>query len=173
MGDSSRLTMELGAEAVNNDPARFREVVQLSFTQPYPFNMRLARVAEICCQYKPDLIRPILTEVIEKISTSTTDGVKRSYLKVIHDYTGISGIEDPGRLLDLCFQWFLSPAEAISIRYHALGILLKIREQIPEISPEIVSAIEFILDEHELGKGLTHFCNNTLRKLKTTIAWSN
>lgn len=167
LSDSSRLTMELGAEAVNDDPELFREVVGLSFTQPYPINMRAARVAEICCQYNPGLILPHLPEVIDKMAVSTTDGVKRSYLKVIDDYTGINSLSDPGRLMDLCFEWLLSPAEAVSIRFHALGILLNIRDEIPEITPEIATGLAFIVEEHELSKGMRNICLKTLKKFES------
>lgn len=166
LGDSSRATMEMGALAVGEDPALFREVMDLSFSQPYPVNMRTARVVEICCEENPERILPYLEEVIEKISISTTDGVKRSYLKIIDDYTGIDAIEDPGRLLQICFDWLLSPSEAASIRYHSLGILLKITGRYPELIPELISALSLIIEEGNPSPGLENVCKKSLKMLR-------
>ncbi len=165
LGDSSRATMDLGVLAVDNDPGLFRKVIELSFTQSPPINMRLARVAQLCCEQHPELILPHLNEVIEKISVSKTDGVKRSYLKIINDYTGISCIEDPGLLLQICFDWLMSPSEAIAVRYHSMGILYQICQQIPEIKPELLSVIEFILESDQISPGMRSICLKTRKRL--------
>ena len=166
LGDSGRKTIELGVMAVNDDPELFREVVELSFTQAYPINMRTARVAQLCCESNPSLILPMLDEIIERMSQSKNDGVKRSYLKVIDDYTGIQSIDDPGLLMQTCFDWLMSPSEAISIRYHALGILIRITEKYPELKPELVSMLEFILEQEPVSKGLANFIRKSIIRLK-------
>lgn len=166
LGDSGRATMDLAVEAINGDPLLFREVMELSFTQPYPINMRTARVAQLCCEQDPGLIQPWMDEVIQKISIATTDGVKRSYLKVINDYTGIDGIADPGLLVQTCFDWLISPREAIAIRYHALGILMKTCKKIPELTPELISVLHFILEEGTTSPGLKNYINKSLRSLQ-------
>lgn len=163
--DSGRATMDLGVEAVNNDPVLFREVVELSFSQPYPINMRTARVVQLCCEKNPALILPLLDEVIERMATAKTNGVKRSYLKVINDYTGIKCLNDPGLLLQICFDWLMSPREAIAIRYHCLGILLKISEVIPEIRPELLTVVEFIHEGEPLSPGMLNICNKAIKSL--------
>jgi hypothetical protein len=166
LGDSSRRTIELGVLAVNDDPELFREVVELSFTQPYPANMRTARVAQLCCESNPSLILPVLDEIIERMSQSKNDGVKRSYLKVIDDYTGINDIVDPGLLMQSCFDWLMSPSEAISIRYHALGVLIQIAEKYPEMKSELVSLLGFILEQEPVSKGLANFIRKSMIRLK-------
>jgi hypothetical protein len=161
LGDSGRATADMAVVAVDNDAELFREVIELSFSQPYPINMRTARLAQLCCEKNPSLILPHLNEVIEKISISNNDGVKRSYLKVINDYTGIESIEDPGFLVQTCFDWLMSPRTAIAVRYHCMGILMKVSNKIPELKPELQSVIEFMIEGEELSPGLKSACKKS------------
>ena len=163
--DSGRATADLAVEAIENNPQRFRNLIDLSFTQPYPIGMRTARVVQLYCEKNPEFIIPYLDEIIEKIATNKIDGVNRSYLKVIDDCTGPEVLSEPGPLVQLCFDWLLSPKEAVSIRYHCLGILYKLSIKIPELKPELRSVLEFISEESSTSKGLLNTCRKILQRI--------
>jgi hypothetical protein len=154
LGDSSRITADMAVLAVGNDSRLFKELIDLSFTQPYPTSMRTARVAQLCCESEPEMILPYIDEIIEKIAISKIDGVKRSYLKVINDHLGPEKIKEPGRLVQLCFNWIVSNAESVAVRYHCLGILEKLCRSIPELRSELREVVEMLLEEGSASAGL-------------------
>jgi hypothetical protein len=163
--DSGRATADLAVEAIANNPQRFRNLIDLSFSQPYPIGMRTARVVEIFCEKNPEFIIPFLDEIIEKIASSKIDGVKRSYLKIINDHTGPEVLSEPGPLVHLCFDWLLSPKEAIAVRYHSMGILYKLAVKIPELKPELRTVLEFLMEESGTSAGLMSTCRKILPRL--------
>lgn len=154
LGDSGRFTADLAVDAIGDNPMIFRELIDLSFSQPYPTSMRTARVAQLYCEKNPAMILPYIDEIIEKMGHSKVEGVRRSFLKVINDHLGPEKISDPGLLVQRCFEWLASPSESVSVRYHCLGILGKLCVTIPDLYPELHSVVQFILDEGSASPGL-------------------
>ncbi len=159
--DSGRKTADMAVEAVGNDPGRFAHLLNLSFTTSYPLCMRSARVIQLSCEKNQTLILPYLDEVIMKICSTKEQGVKRSYLKVIADVIDFSLIKDNSGLLQACFDWLISPKEAISVRYYCIAIIEKFCMYEPELKPEFRSSLEFCLDEASSG-----FRNRALKAMK-------
>jgi len=143
--DSSRYTVDVATEAVGSDPARFSEVFDHCFSQPYPVSMRAARVVQFCCERYPDLIYPHLEESFEKMLQSKVEGVKRGFLKIYAENIDLKRFTDPGALVSLCFEWLADPEEAISVRVYALDILYRYSELEPDLLNELASLLESLL----------------------------
>ena len=166
LGDSSRVTADLAVEAVGDSDELLKELIELSFTQPYPVSMRSARVVQLCCEYRPERILPHIDGILHRLTDNRIDGVKRSYLKVINDYLGPEKIEDPGHLVQLCFDWLVSDSESVAVRYHSLGILLKICNGIPDLKPELLSVLEMISEAGTSSKGLNKLLHVSEKQLR-------
>jgi hypothetical protein len=147
LGDSGRRTADLAVEAVGNNPAYFRRLVDISFTEPYPACMRAARVAQLSCEQHPALILPHVEEVITRIEGHKVSGVKRSYLKVISDNFDMAKPEDPGKLVQMCFDWLISPKEDPSIRIYAAEIIYQVTLREPDLKNELVTVLEEVVTE--------------------------
>lgn len=159
--DSGRNTADMAVEAVGNNPEHFAFVLNLCFNEPYPLCMRAARVVQLCCEKNPSLILSYLEEVIEKTVKSEVDGVKRNFLKIITELIDFNLVKDNAMLLQTCFDWLISPKEAIAIRYYCIAIIEKFCKYEPELKPEFRASLEFSMDEASAG-----FRNRAMKALK-------
>jgi hypothetical protein len=163
LGDSGRATANLAVEAVGDNPEYFRRLLDISFTDPYPACMRASRVAQLCCEKKPEFIIPWLDEVIEKIAYTRVSGVKRNYLKVINEFVGPDKLSEPGMLVQLCFEWLSSPGEDTGVRIHCAEILYKVTLFEPDLKQELLLVLELVADEGTVG--FRHICKKIMGKL--------
>lgn len=143
--DSSRLTVDIAAEAVGNDPERFRAVLDMCFERPYPVSMRAARVVQFCCEKFPELIYPYLEESFEKMLKSDVEGVKRGFLKIYAENINLKKFRDPGLLISFCFEWIADPEQPISVRVYAMDFLCKYTEIEPDLNNELAGILESLI----------------------------
>jgi hypothetical protein len=148
---SERIVADLAVEALEKNPGAIRELVDLCFTEEYPMAMRAARALQLYCEKHPAEIYPFLEECTEKVIQSKIDGVKRNFLKIISEFIDIRRIEDPGNLLNACFNWLQDPGEKPATRIHALEIVYKIGKTEPEILNELRASLELIGPESEIS----------------------
>ena len=163
LSDSGRATANSAVGAVQDDPERFRLLMNISFREPYPACMRAARVAQLCCERNPSLIVPYLDEVVAQIAKTPVGGVKRNFLKVVNEFSGPEKIGDPGLLVQLCFDWLMSPKEDAAVRMHCAEILYKLSLKEPGLQPELISVLRFVKDEGSTG--FRNACKKILKKL--------
>ena len=164
LGDSGRGTADLAVEAIGDDAEVFKHLMSLCFSQPYPIGMRLARVVQLYCEKNSDFIVPYLDEIIEKIAVSKIEGVKRSFLKIIADSIDFNLVKDNSTLLQLCFDWLISPKEAVAVRYYSIIICEKFCKYEPDLIPEFKSSLEFCLPDG--SKGFQNRALKVLQKLE-------
>jgi hypothetical protein len=164
LGDSGRATANLAMEAVGDNPVYFRRLLDISFNEPYPACMRASRVAMLCCEKKPEFLYPYLDEVVEKISGTKAGGVKRNFLKVINDFIGPDKLQEPGILVQHCFDWLMSLKEDTAVRILSAEILYKVTLFEPDHKPELISTIEFAMEEGTVG--FKNICGKILRLLR-------
>jgi hypothetical protein len=164
LGDSGRATANLAVEAVGDNPAYFRRLLDISFTEPYPACMRASRVAMLCCEKRPEFLYPYLDEVVEKISMTKVGGVKRNFLKAINEFVGPDKLPEPGILVQLCFDWLMSLKEDTAVRIHSAEILYKVTLFEPDLKPELISTIEFAMEGGTVG--FKNICRRILKRLQ-------
>jgi hypothetical protein len=149
--DSGRNTAEVAVVAIDNNPNYFKHLLDLCFTEPYPISMRASRVIQMFCEKNPEFILPYIEEVIEQVAISKVEGVKRSFLKLIAESIDFNLVKDNSKLLQIAFDWVVSPKEAISVRYYCIFICKKFCDSEPDLIPEFKAMLEFSLTESSAG----------------------
>jgi hypothetical protein len=66
-------------------------------------------------------------------------------------------------LIDICFDWLISPSEAVAAKVFSMEILYKLSQQFPEIKHELIDSIEFGM--HDGKPGYQNFARKLLVKL--------
>jgi hypothetical protein len=149
--DSGRNTAEVAVVAIDNNPENFKYLLDICFSEPYPISMRASRVIQLFCEKKPEFILPYLDQVIEKVSVSKVEGVKRNFLKLITESVDFNLVKNNPKLLQIVFDCIISPNEAISVRYYSIFICEKFCDHEPDLIPEFKTILEFILNESSAG----------------------
>ena len=113
--------------------------------------MRAARVVQLYCGKYPEAIYPFLEEAVEKTIRSKIKGVRHNFLKVFAEFIDIHRINDPGPLLNTCFEWLLNGSLTPAIKIHAMSIIYKLGQDEPALLRELAATIEIIMDESEIS----------------------
>jgi hypothetical protein len=161
--DSGRNTAEAAVVAIGNDPDNFKHLLDICFSEPYPICMRASRVIQMFCEKHPEFILPYLDEVIDHIAQAKVEGVKRNFLKLITESVDFNLLKDNSKLLQMVFDWVVSPKEAISVRYYSIFICKKFCDCEPDLIPEFKAMLEFMLTESSAG--LRSTAKKVLKKL--------
>ncbi len=150
--DSSRTVADMVTLAVDDDPTKFEEIFQITISQPYPISMRAARVFYQVCEFNFEIVKPYLGKMIEELSITKIDGVKRAFLKIytIHPIK-FDSLKNSGKLISLCFDWLMNPKESIAVRAYAMDVIEIAVKQEPELAPEFIAVVESILDDDSIG----------------------
>lgn len=149
--DSLRRTADLAAQFVLENPETFPDLLDASLAQEYPLSMRASRVVYLCATADPDLIRPYLGELVEKMPELHDRSVIRNFLHLFDDFVGELSEEELGKLLHLCFEYVEDISQTIAIRTYGLRLLYLISQRVPEIKPEVISIIRFHSPEAPAG----------------------
>ncbi|MEI6348096.1 MAG: hypothetical protein WCP69_09145 [Bacteroidota bacterium] len=160
---SSRRLVDSIVELIGYDKELFDEVVALSFSEPYPINMRASWVIQHYCAKNATFIQSHLDDILQKLNSSQVAGVKRNYIKIFACYANLNKIENLGKLIDLCFLFFNDPAETIAVRVFCLDVLLKVGETEPDLIPEIIDSIMF--HSEYFSAGLKNKAGKVIKKL--------
>ena len=160
---SARAVADMAANAIGNDQHLFKAMLDICFNQPYPLSMRAARVIQIYCEKHPEALLPYLDEVIGKTIASDTDGVKRNFLKIFAESIDVHQINEPGLLLNACFDWLNDARETPAVRVYCMEIIYLYSLNEPDLRGELKASLEFIMEEKK--PSLTNRGMKILRRL--------
>lgn len=147
-------------EAVETDPDKLNELMDLFCSAPYRVQQRAAWVAG---SLPPKLTAPFLPRIIEVCrSFPSNDSVKRNSMRLLQ-FSKIPE-ELSGLAWDLSFKLASKREEAIAIRAFAIGVLHKLTKEYPELSDELIALLE--QEAPYTKKGLLNRIQNTLKALK-------
>ena len=90
----------------------------------------------------PDLIPQFIPILLEALPKNVHAAVPRNVFRIL-SFADIPEKYE-GQILDLGYQYFLNPSEAIASRVFALQVLYNISQKYEELKPELLSAIELI-----------------------------
>lgn len=161
LGDSGRATANLAVLAIDNDAENFKRLLGICFTEPYPICMRASRVIQLFSETNAEFIVPFLDQIIENIAHSHQEGVKRNFLKIIAQHIDFNLVKDNSMLMQIAFDWLVSPKEAVAVRYYCIIICEKFCKYEPDLIPELKASLEYCLHESPAG-----FCNRAVKVLK-------
>jgi hypothetical protein len=142
LSDSSRRTAVIAVSIIGNNPIMFKEFLDFALQDNGRFSMRAARVVQLSAHHHPELIRPYLNEIIQKLPTYKNDGLKRGMLKLLTERSLNVNDETIGILVQYSFRCLMDPIEKPAMKAYSIEILYKISQFYPDIQPELISAIE-------------------------------
>ena len=163
--DSSRLNADLLVEKFEEEPDIFKILWDVTLLDTYPLSMRSSRVIWLIAKKHPDFIQTYLPEMIAKLDTFKTDGVRRNFMTILVEVP--LPCIDLGYLFELCYTWLESPKEPVSIRGNAITILHKISGREPELKPELIDLFEAQLPSESAG--IEARIKNFLKKLYNEV----
>lgn len=161
---SKRNTREIARMAGENNNI-LKELWDYALSEDEPVNWRSAWVIKGVWEQNPELVSPLIDDMIRALPGLNKDGVKREFLRMIQEYPIPNDEDLLGILLDSCFFWLAAPAEPIAIKIHTMTILFEISKKIPEIKPELITTIEVAMQEGSAG--IRNRGSKTIKALKT------
>jgi hypothetical protein len=145
--DSSRITADIAADAINGNSNYFKEVINLSLNEKTPLNWRAARVVALVCDEHEELFIPYVNKTAKLFSSFKNDGLKRSYATILLKYINLFDEESLTQIIDVCFKYMLSE-EKVAVKYNCMKLLYEITKKIPELRGELQAAIDYNLSEN-------------------------
>jgi hypothetical protein len=143
--DSSRSLIDYTASIVGDDTRLFKELMDLAYQQKPPLCMRAARVADLCCERNPNLIRPYLTDLVKNLPGLKDTSVKRTFMHILIRHSWVEDEEAMGKLVDTLFRWLMDDAQAIAIKAYSMVILENITKVLPDLKMELILVLEEVI----------------------------
>lgn len=160
---SSRKIIDAVVDSIGDNPKYFKQVLDMSFTKPYPLNMRSAWAIMHSSAKQPQLIEPHINELTEKVSSCNNHSVRRSLLKVFAENVDLGRITDLGILINICFNYLESVKEPVANKVYSMEIIYKACWLHPELAEELKCILEHNID---MGtSGYKHRARKILAKL--------
>lgn len=156
--ETSRANTDYVKNIIYQKPELYEELFELVLQNTDPHSRRAIWVFDTCDEELKGVAKPFLPKLIENLETFSHDGMKRHSLRILsrHEIPEIQLV----KVMDFCFK-MLTLFEAAAIKVHAMQILYNISQKVPEIKPELISAIELSVQE-----GTTGVKNRGFRMLK-------
>ena len=146
LSDSLRITSEIAAEAVGNNPKYFNEIVKMSIHEKAPLNWRAARVVLLCVEKNPKLFIPHVNEIAELFPTFKVDGLKRAYSHILSKFIRQINEDFLSEIIETCFNYMLAN-EKIAVKYNCMKLLFETCKFYPDLKGELKASIDFNLSE--------------------------
>jgi len=150
MSEMSRRNTDLVAGVILQKPELTEELFQVYFRNEEPVSRRAAWVLDTVTEKSPQLLKGRIDRMAETLSLFTHNGLKRHTLRMLAR-SPLPGRNQIGPLIDLCFNWLLSPTVAVATKIYCMDLLYRISEIEPEIKPELAGSIEWRLNEEFPG----------------------
>jgi len=142
LNNSLRVTSEIAAEAVDNNPKYFKQVINLSLEEKSPLNWRAARVVLICVEKNTYLFKPFVNKVGKAFINFTNDGLKRAYAHILSKYIKYLDDDILSAIIETCFLYMLAN-EKIAVKYNCMKFLFETSKIYPELKGELKASIDF------------------------------
>jgi hypothetical protein len=138
--EHSRATTDRISKAIGNDPEEFKKIINIIYSEVPPLPQRASWVLALVSEKHPELIRPYVSKFISTIASFKIDGIKRNMMLALASQS-IPEKYQP-KLIDACFDFILSPDEAVALKVHSMQVLANFCKQHPELKIELKAAIE-------------------------------
>jgi hypothetical protein len=165
LSDSSRSLADYTAAVVGDNAELFREVLDLAYQQRSPLSIRAARVADLCCERHPELVRPYLNDMVRNLPMLRDMSVKRIFLHILIRHSWVEDEESMGKLVDVLFRWLTDDAQSIAVRAYSMVILENVSAVWPDLKREIVLVLEDTIPVWD-SQGLLSVGRKMLKRLR-------
>lgn len=154
--EMSRRNTDLVADLISQKPELFESLFLLFKKNVEPLSRRAAWVIDTVSEKDPGLIAPYLSEMVDLLCIFKHDGLKRHSLRILAR-SPLPADDRLGILVSSCFEWLLSPGEAVATKIFCMDILYQVSQDEPDLKKELADSIEWRLNEETAGyknKGL-------------------
>jgi hypothetical protein len=147
--DNSRANTDFIGNFVRQKPELIGELWNIYLSDQEPISRRAAWIIDTVSEDEPSWVEPYLPRLIPLLPSFRHDGMKRHGLRMLSR----SKIPDQfeGEVMNICFEWLLSPAEAVAAKVYCMTILYDLSLNNPEIRHELIDVIEFQMPEGTPG----------------------
>lgn len=156
--ETSRANTDYVKNIIHQKPEIYEDLFELVLKNEEPYSRRAIWVFDSCDEERPGMAKPFLPKLIDHLDKFDHDGMKRHSLRILS--RNKIPEKQTVKVLDFCFK-MLTLFEAAAIKVHAMQILYNISQHVPELKPELISAIEMAVQE-----GTTGVKNRGYRMLK-------
>ncbi len=157
--EHSKANTNLIAKQIGNNAEEFNKIIEIIYNQEAPLPQRAAWLLATVNQKHPALLTPYIPQFIETIQKFKIDGIKRHILLVLASQVIPQPLQ--AKLIDICFEFILSPSEAVAVKVHAMQIIANLAKQYPPLKGELKSVIN-----QQLPKSTAAFSARAKRILK-------
>ena len=159
-----RRNTNLVSDLISQKPGLFDELFMVYLRNEEPVSRRAAWVIDTFTEKNPGLLDLHIHKIIGMLPQFRHDGLKRHSLRILARSPLPSG-DELGILITICFDWLLSPKEAVAAKVYCMEILYRIAQQEPALRKELADSIEWRINEESAG-----FKNRGLKLLRKLYA---
>jgi len=148
--ETSRRNTDFVADLIYKRPELFEDLFGIFAGNVEPVSRRAAWVVDTVSEKSPGLIESHLGELIGLLSKFGHGALKRHSLRILAR-SPLPMETNLGELIRICFEWLLSPKEAISVKVHCMEILYRVSQKEPDLKNELADSIEWRMNEENPG----------------------
>jgi hypothetical protein len=139
--EHSRRQADQLARWVGKDRKRLSQLMKLFLTGEHLVAQRAAWVVGICSDRHPEIIRPYLAKMVDRMQEpGVHDAVKRNVVRILQ--TADIPRDLLGTVASVCFEYLSDPYAPIAVRACSMTVLARIAQQEPDITRELRLVIE-------------------------------
>lgn len=141
----------IATSAIDN-PAIFLKLLEYSYKPERKLAFRASWTLSKVFDRYPDLIKPHLSGIVERLSSIDNESTQRSFLRILSlsDLNQFS-VKHHGILADHCFKALSSGFSAIAIKAYSMEIIYRLALIYPELSNELAASINMLQGEGSAG----------------------
>ncbi len=112
------------------------------------------------------VLKPYLIRMIKGLENERIDAYKRNVMRIFQ--TADIPEDYEGHLFDFAFTYLEDKTEPIAIKAFSMTVCRRIAQNHPELAPEIIGAIELVLEETE-SAGVLNRGRHELKRLRKLL----
>ena len=148
-----------------NDPEKSAAALwDFVLLNEHPLSWRATWFLEHLGAEDKEYVRPYLNLIIEAFPSFIFAGQRRSSLKILQMFPVVD--YDYARMVDICFDLYLSNSQPVAVRMFSLRQLYDIIKVEPELKQELKGAIELVMTGDE--RSLQSISRKILAKVSKT-----
>ena len=149
MAEMSRRNIDYIVHYIGNDPQLFKDLMDIVWNGSPPLPQRAAWAVSHVTDKYPELLKPYIKKIINRLEEFDHPGVRRSFVRYIAEH-GIPPSTE-GKLYDICSRWLMSRDEPIAIKAHCMQIMFNIAEKESDLKNELKLMLEELITHESAG----------------------
>lgn len=148
--DSSRNTILIAVKLIEENPQLYNDFFDFTMKDNGVYGQRSGRVIQILAEKNPGQVRPYIHAIARKIPVAKSEGLRRSFLRVLMDHYKELNEDELGLMTETCFRW-IAADEKPAIKVYSLEILYRVSNLYPDLKHELMAVIGSIMPHESKG----------------------